>query len=229
MTKGKANSTSNRHAARATEYCRIMDVTEPVPIENRLGTFELRAYLVEEKPNVFATHLTMGRGDPVNGMLARLNSACLTSEAFGCERCDCNWQMWQALEVIGNRGGMMIYHPNHEGRGVGLFHKLKSYGLMDRLAKNTAEAFDELGYERDSRSFDAAVAIFRHLGVEEVRLMTNNPDKLRALRSHGIRAQAEPIVAEHNERWQGYLQSKAREFGHLISLGDQPLAAPSGW
>lgn len=207
---------------KVTEYGRVLDVSETIKLQNSLGQYRLTAYLIEEKPTSVATHVSLAVGEITKGMLVRINSACATSEIFACNRCDCYWQLWQAMSIMQERGqGLLTYHANHEGRGSGLFHKINSYALMDRTGCSTAEAFYELGLPLDVRNFNAATLILRHLGLRSVRLLSNNPAKAEALETAGIEVtHIEPLVPTHQDEWRIYLESKRRDFGHVIDLHD---------
>lgn len=212
---------------------RIVDLSGPVPFQNSLGEFWMRAYLIAVGRHV-DTHLAIVHGsvsaDAAPGPVpVRVNSACLTSEAFGDERCDCAWQMWEALARFVQRGkGVLTYHPDQEGRGAGLFQKVRSYALMHEGALSTADAFVALGELPDQRDYSAAAAILRALYVGEVELLTNNPDKAASLSRMGIDVRAQDsIVGTHNGQWHAYLRSKATAFGHHIVLPDGTAPIPS--
>jgi len=152
-------------------------------------------------------------------LLLRINSACYTSDIFGCQRCDCNWQLIQAMEIIHKEGnGMIIYHFHHEGRGAGWTNKLKSYTLMDREGCSTFEAFQRLNLIPDQRTYYPAILILQDLNIKEVNLISNNPDKERFLQENGIKVnQRIPIISKKRE-WRNYLVSKKEQFGHKIDL-----------
>lgn len=198
---------------------RILEVSADVPLSNQLGKFAMRGYLIAEGRHV-DTHIAVIHGTPTGVVPVRINSACMTSEVFEDGRCDCAWQMWEALRRFVERGqGVMTYHPTHEGRGVGLFQKLQSYALMDKLGLTTADAFATLGETSDARDYEAAVAILSDLHIEQVELISNNPAKEQALLAGNIEIVArDRIVGAHNPRWHEYLSSKALSFGHAIEL-----------
>ncbi len=206
---------------------RILEVTKDIPVRNRIGLFTLRAYQIAEGPRI-DTHLAIFK-DPVTDLVpVRVNSACLTGEVFGDRRCDCAWQMWEALRRFEERGsGVMTYHPSHEGRGIGLFQKIRSYELMDERGLTTREAFQELGEEADTRTYGAATAILQHLGVRKAHFLSNNPEKIKALEDAGIEVVgSERVVIDFDESLTAYLQSKATDFGHLIDLPTFMLGLP---
>ncbi|MDA0565375.1 bifunctional 3,4-dihydroxy-2-butanone-4-phosphate synthase/GTP cyclohydrolase II [Streptomonospora sp. S1-112] len=148
-------------------------------------------------------------------VLARLHSECLTGDAFGSQRCDCGPQLEAAMAAIAAEGrGVLVYLRGHEGRGIGLLHKLRAYRLQDRGA-DTVDANLELGLPADARDFTAGAHILADLGVTSVRLLSNNPAKTEGLLTHGI-AVAERIamptaVTPDNLR---YLQTKRDRMGH---------------
>jgi 3,4-dihydroxy 2-butanone 4-phosphate synthase / GTP cyclohydrolase II len=200
---------------------RVLRVSRSVPFTNSLGRFEVRAFRVQEDRET-GTHLAVTHGRLTDPVPLRINSACLTSETFGDGRCDCQWQLWEALTRFTRRGtGLLTYHPAHEGRGAGLFQKIESYALMEEQSLSSAAAFAALGEPPDGRDYRAACAMLGHLGVASVELMSNNPQKAEALEAAGIRvARRDPIVGRHRPEWQSYLRDKARDFGHLIDLAD---------
>jgi 3,4-dihydroxy 2-butanone 4-phosphate synthase / GTP cyclohydrolase II len=206
---------------------RILEVSRDVPVRNRIGMFTLRAYLIAEGPHI-DTHLAIFKGPFTDPVPVRINSACLTGEVFGDRRCDCAWQMWEALRRFETRGqGVMTYHPSHEGRGIGLFQKIRSYELMDELGLTTREAFQQLGEVPDLRTYGAATAILKHLDVRSAQFLSNNPEKIKALEDSGIEVVgSERVVMDFDSSLVHYLQSKAVQFGHLIELPTFMLGVP---
>ncbi|MEX3616927.1 hypothetical protein [Paenibacillus glucanolyticus] len=142
----------------------------------------------------------------------RLNSACLTSEVFNCERCDCKWQLDKAMEVIAKEGrGIITYHSNHEGRGFGLAAKLLSYEMMDTgVSSSDSYIMMGLGTE-DRRDYRAAIEILNYFNVEEVLLLGNNKKKLQALEYSGVRVSGRYSLIYDGEKYaiHHYLNKKA--------------------
>jgi GTP cyclohydrolase II len=131
--------------------------------------------------------------------------------------------MWEALLRFEERGsGAMTYHPSHEGRGIGVFQKVRSYELMDEYGMTTREASQALGEDVDTRSYTAATAILRHLGVRRAGLLSNNPLKIKAMQV----VDSERVLIDFDEGLAPYLQSKAAEFGRLIDLPTFMLGVP---
>lgn len=165
-----------------------------------------------------AEHLALvsplGLGGPAT--LVRLHSECLTGDVLGSLRCDCGPQLALALQRVAGEGGVVVYLRGHEGRGVGLLSKLQAYALQDQ-GLDTVDAQTALGLPVDARDYTAGAAILTDLGVAEVRLLTNNPDKTRSLREHGVRvAEVEPISVGANPTNARYLQTKRDRMGHTL-------------
>jgi GTP cyclohydrolase II len=163
--------------------------------------------------------VTLRLGDfarPGPAPLVRIHSQCLTGEVFGSLRCDCGGQLALALERISAEGrGLLIYDPQ-EGRGIGLLNKLMAYQLQDEGA-DTVEANERLGFEADLRSYDLAVAVMRHFGLDRVRFLSNNPAKVRALEEAGIAVEERvPCEVAAGHLSAGYLRTKKEKLGHLI-------------
>ena len=149
--------------------------------------------------------------------LVRIHSQCLTGDVFGSMRCDCRQQLELALSSIAEAGAGILIYEQQEGRGIGLMAKLQAYELQDR-GLDTVEANVELGYNNDYREYKLPAEMLRQLGVKQVRLMSNNPDKVAALENAGIqvveRVSAEVEPYEHSEH---YLRTKKEKMGHLFT------------
>ena len=157
-------------------------------------------------------------GDMKDGLspLLRIHSECLTGDVFHSLRCDCRGQLEIALRAVSSEGRGLIIYEHQEGRGIGLMNKLRAYELQDQGA-DTIEANEQLGFESDLRNYCLPVAILQHLGILSVRLMSNNPDKVKALEDAGIEvAERIPCVAEEHESRRGYLETKREKMGHLF-------------
>ena len=167
-----------------------------------------------------AEHLALvsPRGMVGRAPLVRLHSECLTGDVFGSQRCDCGAQLARALERVAAEGGAVVYLRGHEGRGVGLVAKLRAYGLQDQ-GFDTVDAQVELGLPIDAREYAAGAAVLVDLGVNAVRLLTNNPLKVNALREHGIDVAAvEPISIAPLPTNEAYLRTKRDRMGHRLLL-----------
>jgi GTP cyclohydrolase II len=149
--------------------------------------------------------------------LVRIHSQCLTGDVFASMRCDCRQQLELALSMIAEAGAGVLIYEQQEGRGIGLMAKLQAYELQDK-GLDTVEANVELGYDNDYREYKLPSEILRQLGVKEVRLVSNNPDKVAAVEAAGIkvveRVSAEVEPYEHSE---AYLRTKKEKMGHLLN------------
>jgi GTP cyclohydrolase II len=158
--------------------------------------------------------------------IVRIHSQCLTGDVFGSLRCDCRPQLELALKAIGNAGAGILLYEEKEGRGIGLMAKLKAYELQDH-GLDTVEANLALGFRADCREFELPAEVLRDLSVTEVRLMTNNPEKVDALELAGIKV-VERISAEVEplESFERYLQTKHEKMGHILaSLAERALGS----
>ncbi|VXB42326.1 bifunctional 3,4-dihydroxy-2-butanone-4-phosphate synthase/GTP cyclohydrolase II [Aeromicrobium sp. 9AM] len=161
-------------------------------------------------------HIALVYGDPgTEDVLTRIHSECLTGDVFGSRRCDCGPQLELSMTEITTAGaGIVVYLRGHEGRGIGLLHKLQAYALQDSGA-DTIDANLQLGFGEDERDYAAGAQILRDLGVTSARLLTNNPDKTIALEAYGVKiSERLPLRIAPNEDSLRYLQTKAERMGH---------------
>ena len=149
--------------------------------------------------------------------LVRVHSQCLTGDVFGSLRCDCRAQLEMALAAIAkSRCGALIYEPQ-EGRGIGLLPKLRAYELQDQ-GLDTVEANEKLGFPADLREYELPAQILKALGVRAVRLLSNNPQKVAALESAGIKVvERVPCEPQAHARAEKYLKTKQKKLGHIFS------------
>ncbi len=149
--------------------------------------------------------------------IVRIHSQCLTGDVFHSLRCDCRQQLELALATIADAGAGILLYENQEGRGIGLMAKLQAYELQDQ-GLDTIEANLELGYKADCRQFELPAGILKMLGLDAVRLITNNPEKVEALEAVGVKV-TERISAEvpAEPTFERYLQTKRDKMGHLVS------------
>ncbi|MEV7000286.1 GTP cyclohydrolase II [Streptomyces sp. NPDC093982] len=166
-------------------------------------------------------HVAVVLGDPAPGStpLVRLHSECLTGDVFGSARCDCGPQLREAVERIAERGGVLLY-LRQEGRGIGLYNKLDAYALQDQ-GLDTYAANAALGLPEDARDYTAAAQMLIALGIDELDLLSNNPDKADQLRALGIKVQGHVptgvFATPDNVR---YLRAKVLQTQHTLPLGD---------
>jgi len=151
-------------------------------------------------------------------VMTRVHSECLTGDVMGSLRCDCRPQLERALSRIGAMPRGIVLYMRQEGRGIGLTNKIRAYRLQES-GMDTVDANLALGFKDDERDYGIAAAMLRTLGVRSIKLMTNNPDKVRQLESYGldVRERISHVVAP-NDHNRAYLQVKARRSGHIIDL-----------
>lgn len=149
--------------------------------------------------------------------LVRIHSQCLTGDVFGSLRCDCRQQLELALTMIAGEGAGILIYEQQEGRGIGLMPKLQAYELQDS-GLDTVEANEQLGFKADQREFNLPVEILKSLGVKNVRLLSNNPDKVAALEHAGITvSERVPCEVPPSAHTQDYLRTKKEKLGHLFT------------
>lgn len=179
------------------------------------GNFLMKAYAEDSRelvPHLALVHETFNPNQPT---LVRIHSECMTGDLFASKRCDCGEQLENALELSAAQGGMVIY-LRQEGRGIGLINKLKAYNLQDE-GLNTADANTHLGLEIDDRGYEIAIEILKDLGVTSIRLLTNNPEKLKAIEESSIKlVERVPLIMPAKKENKDYLDTKKNLMGHLF-------------
>lgn len=184
-------------------------------LPTRHGEFSIHAF---QDADTGKEHVALSMGDLANGQpaLARLHSECLTGDGFGSLRCDCGPQLEAAMRQVANAGHGVILYLRQEGRGIGLVNKIRAYALQDAGA-DTVEANEQLGFGADLREYAMCGDMLRHLGVKQVRLMTNNPKKVAAVEAQGIAVvERVPLISGLNPHNEGYMQTKTDKMGHLL-------------
>lgn len=179
------------------------------------GDFEMHGFEDADmnKEHVVLTMGEVGDGEPV---LARVHSECLTGDALFSMRCDCGNQLQAALKAIAEEGRGALFYLRQEGRGIGLLNKIKAYKLQDAGA-DTVEANEQLGFGADMRDYSILRPMFEHLQIKSVRLMTNNPRKVTALKEQGIDVvERIPLHTDSNPHNEKYLKTKAGKLGHMF-------------
>ena len=173
--------------------------------------------------------LTMGSVAGSEPVLVRVHSECLTGDSFGSLRCDCGEQLAMALRQISRaRCGVLVYLRGQEGRGIGLGHKLRAYALQDR-GSDTVEANLELGLPVDSREYGIGAQILAQLGVQKLRVLTNNPAKYSGLAGYGLEVvDRVPLLTSPRQQNIAYLRTKEERLGHLLALGERTIDNPVG-
>jgi GTP cyclohydrolase II len=184
------------------------------------GDFMMHGF---EDPDTGKEHVALVLGDvsKPDAVLCRVHSECLTGDCLFSMRCDCGSQLHGAMQRIAEEGAGLILYLRQEGRGIGLINKIRAYELQDQGA-DTVEANERLGFDADLRDYSMCKNMFLHLQVGRVRLMTNNPLKMNALRKLGIEiADRVPLETGKNDHNARYLATKAGKLGHLFG-GNSP-------
>lgn len=182
----------------------------------KYGEFNINGYVDNEGRE----HLALYMGDISNGepVLCRVHSECLTGDALGSAKCDCGQQYDEAMKRIAKEGRGALLYMRQEGRGIGLINKLKAYELQ-RQGMDTVEANLALGFPEDMRKYDKAAEILRDLGINKIKLMTNNPDKIHKLQELGVEiTERVPIIVHHSHSADFYMHTKQEKMGHLLNL-----------
>ncbi len=183
-----------------------LEITNPVKLPSDYGEFTAIGFV---DPKDGKEHIALTKGD-ISGenILTRIHSECLTGDVLGSKRCDCGNQLHKALRAIEKNGSGVLLYMRQEGRGIGLFNKLKAYELQEN-GFDTVDANRELGFPDDMRDYKVAAEILKKLGVKSVRLMTNNPDKVDQVEKYGIEvSEREPLEIKSNEIDEYYLKTK---------------------
>lgn len=183
-----------------------------VPTE--FGTFDMHVFhLGENSPDHIV--LTMGEIDSESKLLVRVHSECITSEVFSSVKCDCRKQLVTAQREIAREGKGMLIYLRQEGRGIGLINKLKAYELQN-VGYDTVDANRMLGLPDDSREYEVAVQVLKFFDIRSIRLLTNNPEKINSLKTHGIKVEHRNLVCQTGNIAKEYLETKRNRMGHLI-------------
>ena len=191
---------------------RIAEARLPTPF----AVFSVQVYSAEDGKE----HVVMGLGDlqAATAPLVRIHSECLTGDALFSLRCDCGFQLEAALDAIAKEGCGAVLYLRQEGRGIGLGNKIRAYALQDQ-GSDTVEANHQLGFPADARAYDLAVHLLKELGLNRIRLMTNNPRKHDALVRDGIEiVERVPLQSGRNPHNEAYLRAKADKLGHWLTL-----------
>ncbi|MDY7030769.1 MAG: bifunctional 3,4-dihydroxy-2-butanone-4-phosphate synthase/GTP cyclohydrolase II [Thermodesulfobacteriota bacterium] len=165
-------------------------------------------------------HLALVKGEinPEDEVLVRVHSECLTGDVFGSLRCDCGEQLHAAMRMIEEEGKGVIVYMHQEGRGIGLFNKLKAYELQDQ-GLDTVQANEKLGFKADLRDYGVGAQILRDLGVRKMKQMTNNPKKIKGIEGYGLTVtERVPIEIKPNDNNIKYLETKKKKMGHILNI-----------
>ncbi|MFO7704011.1 MAG: GTP cyclohydrolase II [Halopseudomonas sp.] len=189
-------------------------------LPTRWGTFTMHGFLEQ---GTGKEHVVLTMGDVADGqpVLGRMHSECLTGDALFSLRCDCGFQLEAAFQAIAEEGRGVLLYLRQEGRGIGLMNKIRAYHLQDGGA-DTVEANEQLGFGADQRDYAICQPMLAHLGITSLKLLTNNPRKVKALESYGLtvteRLPLEFGLNPHNSK---YLATKAGKLGHMLGKRHQ--------
>ncbi|MBI3412812.1 MAG: GTP cyclohydrolase II [Candidatus Aenigmarchaeota archaeon] len=179
-------------------------------LPTKYGDFFIYAFKENDKE-----HVALVKGETRNKQVnVRIHSKCVTGDSLGSLRCDCGEQLNASMDYMGKNGGILIY-LDQEGRGIGLLNKIRAYALQDR-GFDTVESNEMLGFDQDARDYSAVLEILNLLGIRNVRLFTNNPEKVEFLRKNGIKVIRVPLTVKPNRHNAFYLETKKLKTGHLF-------------
>ena len=181
-------------------------------LPTKYGKFKIKAYKDGNQE-----HLAIMSQDfeNIDAPFVRIHSECLTGDTLGSLKCDCQNQLDLSLKFIAQEGGLVIYH-RQEGRNIGLVNKVNAYALQDQ-GRNTIQANLELGFGEDDRDYSIVGHIFNDLGVKKLKLITNNPKKIKYVESLGIQiVERIPAITKSNKYNEGYLLTKKEQMGHIL-------------
>lgn len=188
----------------------IEKITE-AKFPTRFGTFKVHAF----KDRNSGEHLAIVKGECKDSTPVRIHSKCLTGDTFCSLRCDCRQQLESSLEFIEKRGCGIVIYLDQEGRGIGLINKIKAYALQDK-GMDTVDANLELGFAEDLRKYNVAVEILKIMGIKKIKLITNNPQKVKELESNGIMVEERIPLWVKPTKYDGeYIETKKKKLGHL--------------
>lgn len=186
-------------------------------LPTEFGPFQIVGFRSTNSNEEFVA-LVKGEIEPEKPTLIRIHSQCLTGDVFHSLKCDCGPQLQRAMEMVQEEGRGIIVYQHQEGRGIGIVNKIKAYGLQDEGA-DTIEANLRLGFGIDEREYHQCAEVIKLLGARKIRLMSNNPDKLRALRDAGLDVvERVPLEIKAKEQSFKYLTTKKEKMGHLLRL-----------
>jgi 3,4-dihydroxy 2-butanone 4-phosphate synthase/GTP cyclohydrolase II len=199
---------------------KLVEKVVEVELPTEFGQFRAHAYRGVIEEDDCHTHIALVKGD-ISGadcVLVRVHSECLTGDVFGSLRCDCGSQLHAALAMIEKEGVGVLLYMRQEGRGIGIVNKLRAYKLQEE-GMDTVDANLALGYAPDLRDYGTGAQILMDLGLKNIRLLTNNPQKVVGLEGYGIHIVTRlPLEVEPNEFNKGYLRAKESKMGHLLHL-----------
>lgn len=183
-------------------------ISEVANLPSKFGNFKVKAFKQGHKE-----HLVIYTQNLQEIPIVRVHSECLTGDALGSLKCDCGEQLEYALNLATQTDGMVIY-LRQEGRNIGLLNKINAYALQDK-GFNTVEANHQLGFGADERTYEMVTFILEHFGIQKIKLLTNNPDKIKSIKNIEV-VERIPIIIQSNKYNKGYLDTKKEQMGHLL-------------
>ncbi len=199
------------------DHEQLIQETTTAHLPTQFGDFNITGFksVVDGQEAVVIWKGDLGTKEPV---LMRVHSQCLTGDVFGSQRCDCQAQLHKAMEMVEEEGRGMVLYLFQEGRGIGILNKINAYHLQDE-GMDTIQANIELGFEEDMRDYGFGAQIIRHMGIKELRLITNNPKKMRCLSGYGLEiAERVGYTCEVNPNNEHYMKTKKDKMGHHLDL-----------
>ena len=197
-----------------TDEC-CVQLVAVADLPSRFGEFQIAGFV---SPCDGKEHTAIIRGNIIgkDGVVTRIHSECLTGDVLGSKRCDCRDQLLESLKIIGKEEEGILLYLRQEGRNIGLTEKIKAYALQD-MGLDTIDANIHLGYKPDERDYGIAANILKNLQVKSIKLLTNNPEKIRQLTEAGVNIiERLPLIIEPSEYNKHYLETKKRRAGHLL-------------
>jgi len=219
------NSITSRKKGRVLSFTspdhkRTVEFVAEAKLPTELGEFRLIGYRSLTSSEEFVV-IARGRFKPDVPALARIHSQCLTGDVFGSTKCDCGQQLRSAMKLIADEDHGAIVYQHQEGRGIGIINKIRAYALQDAGA-DTIEANERLGLPVDMRRYEQCAEILSDLGMRRVRLISNNPDKIEALKNFGLEVvERVPLEIKLNRNFASYLKTKCEQMGHFINLPEE--------
>ncbi len=188
-----------------------------VQLPTEYGNFMLTPF-IQKTNGLEHVALTVGTWDDAEPVMVRVHSSCVTGDIFGSHRCDCGDQLHEAMRIINKEGRGVIIYLNQEGRGIGLYNKMKAYKLQEE-GRDTVEANVELGFKDDERDYGIGAGMLYALGIQNIRLITNNPVKKTGLEGYGMKiVETIPLEIPSNKHNQFYLETKRDKMGHFLNI-----------
>jgi 3,4-dihydroxy 2-butanone 4-phosphate synthase/GTP cyclohydrolase II len=188
-----------------------------VQLPTEFGDFMLTPF-IQKSNGLEHVALTKGKWSDIEPVLVRVHSSCVTGDIFGSHRCDCGEQLHEGMRMIQKEGKGVIIYLNQEGRGIGLYNKMKAYKLQEQ-GRDTVEANVELGFKEDERDYGIGAGMLHSIGVRNIKLITNNPVKKAGLEGYGMKIiEIIPLEAKANKHNQFYLETKRDKMGHFLNI-----------